>query len=277
MNPKNFSLSIVAICKNEEQDMEAFLQNVLPLADEVIIVDDGSTDSSRSIANAYGDKIIWIDHPRTDEEGFGGQRNVGIEAANSEWVINMDIDERISPELFQEMCVILPNTELNAFKYRRSNFFLHREMKGGNWTSWNQPQLARRLKHIYVNKVHEKAVVEGQPASIGQLSGKMWHINDADYSERLRKSFQYCHIDAQHLVESGTTVTALKIFTGPITEFLKQYVFKKGFRDGVPGLISAMHSAGATFRTLALAWDHQNRIARQDIEKSFKDEWNSNE
>ena len=267
--PNSTSLAIVAICKNEEQDLPGFLANTIPLADEVIIVDDASTDRSAEIASA-AKQVKFIVAPMDRDKGFAGQRNIGIDAATADWVLNMDIDERIPAELFKEIKEVIADTPFNAFKYRRANFFLHREMKGGGWTSWNQPQLARRGSHRYINAIHERSKVDGEPKSIGQLQHKMWHLNDADYSERLRKSTQYCEIEARLLIDKDKKASAVDIIVRPVIEFIVKYVYRQGFRDGIPGLISAMHAATSTFRIYAMVWDHQNRIRRDEIEQSLK-------
>ncbi|MFY0643024.1 MAG: glycosyltransferase family 2 protein [Bacteroidia bacterium] len=263
------SLTIVAICKNEEQDLPGFLANTVPLADEVIIIDDLSTDSTAQIAANAGDKVKFIVSAMDKEKGFAGQRNLGLDAATSDWVLNMDIDERIPSNLYKEIKEAISNTSKNAFRYYRANLFLHRVMKGGGWTSWNQPQLARRGSHVYVNAIHERCKVDGEPASVGQLKNKMWHLNDADYSERLRKSTQYCEIEAKLIVDQGKKVSAIDIFVKPFIEFIKKYIYKQGFKDGVPGLISAMHAATSIFRIYALVWDQQNSIPRTEIEKDL--------
>lgn len=267
MNP---SISVVAICFNEERDLPGFLNNVLPWANEVILVDDGSTDRTREIALQAGDKVKFIEHKRTVAEGFGGQRNVGISHASSDWVLNMDIDERLSFELYLEIQSVIKNSEKNAYRYRRTNYFLHRPMKKGGWDSWNQPQLARRNKHHYINAVHEQCIVEGE---IGQLEHKMLHLNDDSYAERMRKSMQYCRIDAEKMFQEGKHVKAWHIAVKPVATFIKNYFLKAGCVDGVPGLISAMHSAGASFRTLALVWDMQNEIKRSELEERIKKSW----
>ena len=260
------TLSVVAISYNEEQDLPDFLKNLLPWVDEIVIVDDESTDQTARIAQAAGEKVNFIVHKRTEEDGFAGQRNIGLQHATSDWVLNMDIDERVSPQLKQEMLQGICNTPLNAFRYKRLNFFLHRKMTAGGWDSWNNPQLARRTHHYYVGKIHEHSVVEGAPGTIGQLNGQMWHLNDNSYAERMRKSFQYCNLEADKLLEAGKRVSSLGILVQPIREFIKKYVVKQGFRDGTAGLIAALHSACATFRTHALVWDAQNRISREQLE-----------
>ncbi len=271
------TLGVIAISRNEECDMPGFIDHLLPWVDEIIIVDDGSTDRTEEIVLGAGSKVTLLHHKMTEDGGFSKQRNCGIEAAKSDWLLNMDIDERVTPELAAEIRNVIQNTDLNAFRYRRLNYFMHRPMKRGGWNSWNNPQLARRGFHHYVNRVHERCVIKGEPESIGQLHFQMWHLNDENYEERLRKSFQYSKMEAALLLGKGTKVTWLHFFFKPPVEFIKKYFLKLGFVDGMPGLISALHAACALFRAYALAWDEQNRISREKLEQLLVEKWNRGE
>src|SRR5437867_9133513 len=97
------TLGIVAICHNEEKDMPRFLEHLLPWVDEIVLVDDGSTDRTVEIAQAAGPKVRVIVSPKTADEGYSDQRNKGIDAAFSEWLLHMDIDERVTPGLAEEI------------------------------------------------------------------------------------------------------------------------------------------------------------------------------
>jgi len=273
MKKLNPTIGVVAISRNEERDLRGFLDNLYRWVDEIVIVDDDSTDSSADIANAAGSKIKFISHKMTDKGGFAGQRNVGLNSATSDWILNMDVDERVPPELAREIKQVTADTDFNAFRYRRQNYFLHRPMKAGGWCSWNNPQLARNGFHRYTNKVHERCIVEGGLEKIGQIKGEMLHLNDDSYRERMRKSFQYCQFDAEKLIQDDVKTNAFKMIAKPLLEFSKKYVYQQGFRDGMPGLISAIHSACAVFRVCALVWDEQNKIERDVIEQQIVERW----
>lgn len=267
------TLSVVGICCNEEKDLPGFLEALLDWVDEIILIDDGSTDQSEAIARSAGDKVRFIQHPRSVETGFSGLRNHGIELSRSDWILNMDIDERPSPELRKEILERIGDESYSAFRYRRLNYFLHRPMKAGGWDSWNNPQLARREAHRYEGIIHEKSVIDAHYGRIGQLSAYMLHLNDDGYSERMRKSFQYCQLEAEMRLHKGSRIRSWELAVRPVVEFLKKFLFKRGFVDGTPGLISALHAACSEFRTLALVWDKQNAIPREKLEP--KDQRNS--
>lgn len=269
--PLNASLGVVALCLNEERDLPGFLEHLLPWVHEIILIDDGSTDRSRQIAENAGPKVKFIENKRSEQQGFAGQRNLGIQHSSADWIINMDIDERITPALRDEILKKIQKTPNNAFRYRRLNFFLGRPMRAGGWDSWNYPQLARSGKHSYAGAIHEQCIVDGAPDSVGQLDSPMWHLNDENYLERMRKSFQYSEIEARKLLDQGRRISALKLFLATLKEFLKKYLIKQGFLDGTPGLIAAIHSADAVFRAHALAWDAQNAMPRTKLEANSRE------
>lgn len=253
------SLSAVAIMRNEERNLPGLIANVKGVADELVLVDDGSSDASRAIAAAEAPFVRVIDHPMDPQTGFAGQRNAGIAAARGDWLLHMDCDERMSPELAAEIRQAIGQTPADALRYRRLNFFLNRPMRHGGWNSWNHPQLARKGRHRFENAIHEQCVIDG---AIGQLGSPMLHLNEDSYAKRLRKSQQYVEIEVRIALDRGLQASAVTIVARPAVEFLKKYLFKLGFLDGVPGLIAAIHSATAKFRIEALLWDERNRIGR---------------
>jgi len=178
----------------------------------------------------------------------------------------MDCDERLSPELANEILATLPDSTLNAYRYKRLNYFMHRPMKHGGWDTWNRPQIARRGAHKFENKLHEKCVIQGGDAKTGQLQGLMHHLNDFSLTQRFEKSAQYTAIEADR-IESQGPVRTRSLWLQPVREFLKKYLVQKGFLDGVPGFVAACHSTTAIFRAHALAWDRQNAIPRERLER----------
>ncbi|MCS4101405.1 glycosyltransferase family 2 protein [Salinibacter ruber] len=268
-------LGVVAISYNEENDMVGFMEHLRDRVGEIVIVDDESDDDTAEIAKSMGENTKVITQSMDDNKGFSGQRNKGIDIANSEWLLHMDIDERVTPHLYEEIAETIENTDKYAFRYRRLNFFLHRPMRGGGWQSWNRPHLAKRGKHKFKKKIHETCVVDGGKKKIGQLDNKIWHLNDKNYEERLEKSFRYCIGVADQLQNNGVNLSIISVFVEPLKEFVKKYFWYFGFRDGRTGIISALHSAGATFRTYALLWDRMNRIERSKIEEKLKDKWDN--
>jgi glycosyltransferase involved in cell wall biosynthesis len=253
------TLSAVAIMRNEALNLPGLIANVRGVANELVLVDDGSTDESLAIAAAAAPFVRVIDHPMQPETGFAGQRNAGIEAAQGAWLLHMDCDERLTPELAGEIRQAIAQTSVNGLRYRRLNHFLNRPMRHGGWDSWNNPQLARKGRHRFENILHERCVIDG---AIGQLRSRMIHLNEDSFAKRLSKSGKYVELEVELARAAGRRTSAPAILARPAFEFVKKYVLKLGFLDGVPGLIAALHSATARFRIEALLWDEQNRIPR---------------
>ncbi|NJK81051.1 MAG: glycosyltransferase family 2 protein [Chloroflexaceae bacterium] len=255
------TIGVVVISKNEEREMPSFLAHLLPWVDEIIIVDDTSTDGTQALARAAGAKVRVIEQALHPTYGFAGQRNRGIAAATADWLLHMDMDERVPPDLIMEIQQAICNPARDAYRYRRLNFFLHRPMRGGGWQTWNKPQLARRGMHQFEHAVHEECIIQTTPDRIGQLQHQMWHLNDENYNERMRKSFQYSQAEADKLL-TRRQVRWYHLLAFPFWQFARLYVGKAGFRDGTPGLLAALHSACASFRAHALVWDQQNALPR---------------
>jgi glycosyltransferase involved in cell wall biosynthesis len=273
-NTNRPSLGVVAISRNEEKDMSHFLEHLIDWVDEIVIVDDNSRDATREIVLSAGPKVKLVEQ-RLDLEagGFAAQRNRGIKVASSDWLLHMDIDERVPLSLAKEIQTAIRNTELKAFRYRRLNFFLHRPMKGGGWQYWNNPQLARRGFHHFENSVHEVCLVDGAPESIGQLKEMMWHLNDASYQERMQKSQVYCQEQAKRFFEKNLRLNWHHLLLIPLLEFLRKWIKCRGYRDGTAGLLWALHACSAMFRACSIVWDEQNRLDRSVIEREIKEKW----
>ena len=265
------TIGVVAISKNEEVDMPHFLRHLVDWVDEIIIVDDGSTDSTKEIVLSFGPKVKLVEQKMDLKNGgFARQRNRGIQEATSEWLLHMDIDERITPSFAREVKVAIQNTKFNAYRYRRLNFFLNRPMKGGGLQDWNNPQLARRGFHRFENSVHETCAIDGIPLRIGQLNGQMWHLNDESYLERMTKSMVYCQNQAIRLVKSGKRIKWHHLLLIPLSEFFYKFFWKAGFKDGVVGLLWSLHASSSMFRACSIVWDEQNRLSRYSIENKIQ-------
>jgi glycosyltransferase involved in cell wall biosynthesis len=267
------SLGVVAISYNEERDIVGFLRNLDGWVDEIVIVDDGSSDSTAEIAAAAGPHVKFLASPRAGGEYFSHQRNKGISASIADWLLHMDIDERVTPELAEEILSAIRKPGLKAYRFRRLNYFMHRPMRGGGWADWNLTHLARRQNLRFGGMFHEDCLVDATEGETGQLSNFMVHLNEDRFEKRLNKSSVYLEEATIKLDKKARRVTWLDIVGRTGWVFTRKYILKKGFRDGTPGLIAAMHSATAVFRANALVWDRQNRIEREQLEAELESRW----
>lgn len=269
------SLGVVAISFNEEKDLPGFLDHLVPWVDEIVIVDDGSTDATKQIVDKFPQKVKFIQSPRSEGEYFSHQRNKGIDAAKSDWLIHLDIDERIPPALANEIQQSIQNEDMDAYRYRRLNYFLHRPMRGGGWQDWNLVHLARKPVFRFGGMYHEECIVDAPVERIGQLKEKIWHLNDDSYRERMNKSNMYCQEQANNLLKRGLQIRWWHLLALPFIELIKKYVKKKGYRDGTLGLLFSLHASCATFKACALVWDKQNPKSREMLESDLKNLWNN--
>lgn len=267
------TLGVVAIAKNEERDLPGFLSHLLPWVDEVVIVDDASTDRTVEIARAAGPKVRVVEHAMDPAAGFAGQRNVGIAAATCDWLLHLDVDDRVTPELALEMRAAIQDPTKDAYRYRLVNFFLHHRMRTGGWERWNNIRLARRGLHRFAKAVHETCVVDAPAERIGQLRHRMWHLGDESYAERIAKNRQYAQFEAKRIVASGCRVRWYHLLFWPTYRALKAYLVHQGFRQGTLGLLHALFTFTSTFNWYACAWDEQHRPAREILERQVAAAW----
>lgn len=267
------TLGVVAICYNEEKDLPGFISHLIDWVDEIILIDDGSSDRSEKIAVNAGPKVRFISSPRKQGEYYSHQRNKGIEAATTDWLLHMDIDERVTPELAQEILEGVAGGTKDAFRFRRLNFFLQKPMRGGGWQYWNLVHLARREVLRFSGMYHESIELTVGDNRVGQLVNQMWHLNDENYEERMRKSTNYCVEYAEALRGKGVRVKSLHLFYYPLREFVRIFLWKRGYRDGFLGLLFALHASTAAFRSCALLWNWQHPTKRDELEEELKTLW----
>lgn len=271
------TLGVVAIAHNEEDDLPAFLAHLLPWVDEIVIVDDGSTDRTKAICQEAGPDVKFIESPRKSGEYYSHQRNKGIEAAGSEWLLHMDIDERVTPALAAEILSAIKDPDRDGYFFRRRNYFLNRPMRGGGWQTWNQIHLARRTKFRFGGKMHETTHLDAPADRVGQLAHPMWHLNDSDYVERVRKNLTYMQVEAENLIEKDHRVSWPDFILQPLKKVIKSYFLQAGYRDGVMGVLYAAYVFGGTFNAYATAWDRQNMTSREGVENELRKLWLSQE
>jgi len=270
---EDHGIAVVAIAFNEERDLPGFIRCLESWVDEIIIIDDGSSDRTCELSVSDRTKVRFVRDPRRAGEYFSDQRNKGIRLARCEWILHMDIDERVSPALAREILHVIGGSHpFDAFYLRRRNYFLHRALRGGRWALWRQVHLARRQVLTFTGMFHEVVRIR-EGANVGELRERIDHLNDASLSERFAKSHRYLE---EVVVEEGQrrfSGTAFALLFYPLVEFLRSYFMLWGWRDGVPGLILSLHGATAKFRAHAMLWEQKVGLARSDLERVFEESW----
>jgi glycosyltransferase involved in cell wall biosynthesis len=243
-------LSAIIITRNEEHAIEACLAGVA-WADEIVVVDSGSSDRTTEICRRYTDRVF-----HRDWTGFVDQKNHAVAQASHDWILSLDADERIGPELSREIAQ-LRQAGLSRAGYRvpRVAFFMGRWIRHGDWYPDTQLRLFdRRRGRWQGGRVHESVRVDGTP---GQLRGEILHYTYRSLSDYLRRLETYSTLAAQDSRQKGKASSMSKVVGNPIAAFVKGYLLKRGFLDGAPGLMVAVMGAVSVFFKYAKLYELQ--------------------
>jgi len=240
-------LSVIIITKNEARNIEACLKSV-NWADEIVVVDSGSTDGTVELCRPYTDKILVTDWP-----GYGAQKQRALEMATGDWVLSIDADERVTPELKQEILSVLSNTSYNGFEIPFISEYCGKAIRFGDWWNDRQVVLFRRLKARFASLlVHERIDVEG---SIGKLKKPIYHLAFRDLNMVLRKMNDYSSWSAEQKKIQGQKGSLFKAISHGLWAFFRGYLLRLGFLDGKEGFLLAVSNAeGTYYRYLKLSY-----------------------
>lgn len=246
------ALSAVLITLNCAPSLSQTLES-LRFCDEVIVVDSGSTDGTRELAEHFGARVItetW--------RGFGPQKQFAIDQASNDWVLCVDSDEIVSEPLQHSILATLANPQYKAFEFPRCNRFLGRYLRHGE----GYPDLSLRLfnrKHARWSDdvVHEKVITLDV---VGQLKGDLLHHSEESIESYLAKQNRYTTLGADAMFAEGVEVSFTKLFLSPAFRFVKFYILRSGWKDGLPGLI---HILIGCFNSFAKYAKHFELVRRR--------------
>ncbi len=223
------ALSAVLITRNAAAVLEPCLDS-LAFADEIVVVDSSSSDGTVDLARRKGARVLqkgWL--------GFGRQKQFAVEQASHDWVLCLDADERVSPELARSIERALAAPVSPVYRMARRNRFLGRWLAHGEgYPDWS-PRLFNRMNARWSDDlVHEKVLFAVTP---GTLRGDLMHDSFDDLSAYLERQNRYTTLAARQAFEQGRRASVLHLFFSPVVRFLKFYVMRLGFLDGLPGLL----------------------------------------
>jgi len=228
------TISVVVITKNEEAKLAQCLDSVKPFADEIIIIDDISTDNTVKKAQQYGAKVFINE----SKGNFDHQRNIGTEKAQSEWVLQLDADEVIPTATVNKILEHIkhPN-HYAAFDLKRRNFFLGKPiLNAGNYH--NQTYLFRKDKGRYVGRIHESVKIDGE---IGFIDADVFHYSFSSIRSFIERQNFYTEIEADLFLEKNETPSVkyikYRVTWKSLKLFYKLYIKKSGYKDGMHGLM----------------------------------------
>ena len=245
-------ISAVLITRNEEYNIKRCLESLRGWVDEIVLVDGESTDKTVEIAKSYGAKIV--NHPF--EGDFGLERNIGNENASGDWVLALDADEVIPPQTRKKIEEILENgSEFDAYNVPRLQYAVGKPLRhGGRYHSI--VNFFKKGKVRFQGKVHHLVLVDGKT---GQLEEHIEHYPFHTISEFLQKQDRYSHYDALEMYEkfkdSKLKEVRHNLTVKPLKSFFKSYFKKKGYKDGVVGLIFSILFAWIHFLKWAKYWE----------------------
>jgi glycosyltransferase involved in cell wall biosynthesis len=241
-------ISAIVITKDEEKNINQCLESI-KWVDEIIVVDAESDDKTIELAKKFTDKVFlkkW--------EGYVPQKKFALSKTTNEWVLSIDADERISPELKEEILKEDPG-DTDGFVIRRKNFLFGKEITTCGWNNDFQMRLFKKSKTELVEiKVHEGFNVIGEK---GKLKNVIIHNTFHSIHNYLKKVNEYTSLRAGEIYESKNKVTAFSIFFHTFSAFFRYYISLKGFKDGMQGLIISFVYSVSNMLTYVKIWEKQ--------------------
>lgn len=229
----------MVIARDEADAIEACLASVA-FADERLVVDSGSSDGTVDIARRCGARVL-----HQDWLGYGPQKRFAVAQAAHDWVLCIDADERVSPELRAAITGALAAPRHRAYRFARRNRFLGRWLRHGEgYPDWSLRLFDRRAARWTDAAVHEKVVADGP---VGTLAGDLLHESAETLASYLEKNNRYTSIQAESLWAEGRRAHPARLILSPLARFLKFYVFRLGMLDGLAGLVHIAIGCHNTF------------------------------
>jgi glycosyltransferase involved in cell wall biosynthesis len=237
-------LSVIVITRNESANIDACLASVA-FADEWIVVDSQSTDDTAERARRFGAVVSET----TDWPGFGAQKQRALDRAGGTWVLAIDADERVTPELAKSIRAVVdsnPNADTPlAYELSRLSHFCGRWIRHGDWYPDRVVRLFRRDKARFSpDQVHERVIVDGP---VGRLDGELLHHTMPTFDDALAKMNRYSSGRAADKVAAGRRGGLGPALAHAAWAFVRSYVFRRGFLDGAAGFVVAGYVAEGTY------------------------------
>jgi glycosyltransferase involved in cell wall biosynthesis len=246
------SITVITLTLNEEKNIRECLESV-SWASERLVIDSGSTDSTVAIARACGATVLNVPW-----EGYGRTKNKGLDAADGDWILWLDADERVTPDLSEEIQDVLKRqgSDPAGFTIARRAYFLGRWIRHAGWYPGRVLRLFQRKQGRFTDlRVHEGVTVEGP---IGSLRHDLVHMTDPSLNHYFVKFNRYTTLAAEELREKGRQFHIADLLVRPLFTFFRMYIFRQGFLDGIQGLILCAVSACYVFVKYAKLWELEN-------------------
>lgn len=250
--PAKASVSAFIVCCNEERQIRRCLES-LAWCDEIVIVDSGSSDATLEICREFTTNISY-----RAWSGYVEQKRHALSLCSGTWVLNLDADEEVSPELAAELQEIARRDPLgqiphNGYYLNRVVFFLNRWWRKGGWYPEYRLRFCRRAATTWGGEdPHEKAAVAGSTA---RCRGELFHYSFSDLTDYVRRLNTLSTNAAATMLRKGNASSLSDILLRPLARFCKFYILKRGFREGVAGLVVALIEAYGVLLKYAKLWE----------------------
>ncbi|HTK83092.1 MAG TPA: glycosyltransferase family 2 protein [Bacteroidota bacterium] len=239
-------LSVIIITRNEERNIAECLRSV-DWAGDIVVVDADSSDKTVELARKSTEKVFvrkW--------EGYAAAKAFAMSQTSNEWVLWLDADERVTPDLRDEIQSLLAAPEFRAYEVARRAYFLGKWIRHCGWYPGYVIRLfEKKSVRFSDSNVHESIVFQG---SVGRLSNDLLHYTDDTLFHYTAKLNRYTSLAAADLKKKGTEFSLLGVVARPPFMFFKMYILKRGFLDGRHGLVLSLLSSGYVFTKYAKLW-----------------------
>ena len=248
-------LSVVIIAENEAENIAAALESVR-WVDDVVVVDSGSSDRTIEIAKRYTERVTtrqW--------EGYGSQKNYATGLASHDWVLSIDADERVSKELAEEIQALMESVPvMQGYRIPRTTRYLGRWIRSTDWYPDRQLRLYdRRVAQWNDRYIHESVRVQGR---VGSLRAELYHHSYRGIGEHLSRMNHYTTLAAAQMMADGRRTNWLDLIAYPPLVFFRNYIWRRGFSDYLPGLIVSLMNTYYVLCKYAKLWEQQTKSKR---------------
>ena len=249
---------MIIITKNEARNIEACLRSV-SFANQLVVLDSGSTDATRELAQAFGAEVS----ENTDWQGFGIQKNRALALATCEWVLCLDADERLTPPLQDAIRQAIEAPSFQVFSFPRLSSYCGQYMHHSGWYPDRVTRLFKRgAAQFSSDLVHEK-LVTSEP--VGLLAASLLHESFTSFESVMDKANRYSTAGAQILFGKGKSASVGTALAHGLWAFFRTYVVRRGFLDGRMGLVLAISNAEGTYYRYLKLWLMTRESAAEEV------------
>lgn len=261
-------LTVIIPCKNERLNLRQCIESVDSIADEILVADSGSTDGTLEIAAEF-EKVRIVEREYITSGDF---KNWAIPQATHEWVLIVDADERITPELADEMVMELSRgASHDGYWIYRDNHFMGKPLKFGDARTDKVLRLFRRDRGRYAGP-SDHGEVHISTGNVGKFSARMLHYSMWDYDQLLEKMHRYCKLQAQQWHAQGKDTSYFKLLVRPAFRFFREFILQGSILDGKAGLQTAWMAAFYSFNKQARLWTLNHGLKQPSTDPVVHDE-----